>query len=349
VCYGVSWLRRGVRPVFPRRLLGADLAGGALFAAVTASVGAVFLQVVRLHPQAERGLEWTDLFSPPWRGLFIAPAESWLWGDSHAQAREQLDWPPEMALLPGAVLLTMAGMGLVLSVFRRRHLVLLGLGVLVGGLLCLGTTLGGDGDPGYLTLSKHLPGWDALRTPGRFMVWVTLLLAILAAGAITALVEPGLARLREGRLRWASRLALRAAMIVPLALVLVEGVNRTDHPVAPSPPAAMPLAPEPLLVLPSEGGILELNVLLWTTDGFPRVANGLVGFVPTGQERLRTATAGFPDATSVAYLRQLGIRSVVVLPDHLGGTRWEGLADRPFGGLGITREEIDGVLLFRLS
>jgi hypothetical protein len=342
-------LRRRARPVFPGRLFAADLAGGAVFAGVTVSMGAMFLEVIKANPQAERGLEWTYIFSPPWRGLLVAPAESWLWGGWHAQAREQLDWPPEMALLPGAVLLAIAAMGVVMSVFRMRHRLLLGLAAIVGGLLCLGATLGGDGDPGYLTLSKHLPGWDALRTPGRFMVWVTLVLAILAAGAVSELVEPGAAKLRRGNLRWFSRVAVRIAMIIPLALVLVEGANRTDHPLAPTPPAAMRVANEPMLILPSDGGLLELWVLLWTTDGFPRVANGLVGFVPTTQENLRSATAGFPDAASVAFLRQLGIRSVVVLPDFVGGTKWEGIADRPYAGLGITREEIDGAYLYRLS
>ena len=138
-------------------------------------------------------------------------------------------------------------------------------------------------------------------------------------------------------------------MLIPLALVLVEGVNRTDHPIVPSAPAAMRMAPEPLLVLPSERGILELNVLLWSTEVFPASPTGSCGFVPTSQENLRTATAGFPDAISVAYLRRLGIRSVMVLPDQLGGTRWEGMVERPFDGLGITREEIDGVFLYRLS
>jgi hypothetical protein len=56
----------------------------------------------------------------------------------------------------------------------------------------------------------------------------------------------------------------------------------------------------------------------------------------------------FPDPASVASLRAAGIRSVVVLPDYLGGTSWEGVPGRPIDGLGITREQIDGVILYRL-
>jgi hypothetical protein len=210
-------------------------------------------------------------------------------------------------------------------------------------MLALGSNLGADGDPGYLTLSKHLPGWDALRTPGRLMIWISLLLAILAAGLISAAAEWVAAR----RAGWPRHL-LRAAMAVPLVLVFAEGVNHTPHLEVPMAPAAMHAAREPLLVLPSDG-LFELQVMLWSTDGFPRVANGLAGFTPTSQEQIRAVTGSFPDPTSVSYLRGLGIRSVVVFPNQLADTAWAGLVARPIDGLGITREEIDGVLVYHLD
>jgi hypothetical protein len=342
-CFGWSWWRRRARPAFGRRLLAANLAGGGIFAVVTVGIGLVYLKVVELNPQGRRGLEWTEQYSPPFKGFFIAPGESWLWGERHAPARDQLGWPPEMALLPGVTLIALACAGLLFSVFSVRHRILLALGVVGTAMLTLGTNLGGDGDPGYLTLSKHLPGWDALRTPGRTMIWTSLLLAILAAGTISAMA----ARVRQwpaGR----TRMILRAALLIPLALVALEGVNRTQHPEVPLPPAAMRVAPEPLLVLPSDG-LFELHVMLWSTDGFPRVANGLAGFTPTSQERTRSITISFPDAVSVSYLRELGIRSVVVFPNQLNETVWAGVADRPIDGLGITREEIDGVLIYHLT
>ena len=102
-----------------------------------------------------------------------------------------------------------------------------------------------------------------------------------------------------------------------------------------------------MLVLPA-GGAVDLIFMLWTTDGFPRVTNGLGGFEPVTQAQTRAATPTFPDAGSVAYLRGIGVRSVVALPGWTAGTPWEGIADRPIDGLGITREEIDGVLVYRL-
>jgi hypothetical protein len=40
---------------------------------------------------------------------------------------------------------------------------------------------------------------------------------------------------------------------------------------------------------------------------------------------------------------------VLVFPDQLGGTAWAGVAERPIDGLGITREQIDGVLVYHLD
>ncbi|XVV17703.1 hypothetical protein ACQP2X_26640 [Actinoplanes sp. CA-131856] len=347
--YAWSWRRHG-RPPIGRRLLAADLIGGAVFAGATLYIGLAIARVVELNPQADRGLNWTEMYSPPWRGFFVAPEASWVWGARHAGARADLMWPPEMALLPGVALIALATVGVFVSVFRVRHRVLLTLGVAVAVILALGATLPWNGDPGYLTLSKHLPGWSALRTPGRMTVWSSLLLALLAAGAVSAFVAQARATApwRPGVLARAKFVALRVALLIPLVLVTAEGVNRTSHPEVLRYPAAMAAAQEPVLVLPS-GGSLEMSIMLWTTNGFPRVPNGVVTFVPAGQERIRSISMSFPDSASIAALREAGIKSVVVLPEWLGGTPWEGLPNRPVDGLGITREEIEGRLLYRLE
>ncbi|MTK03932.1 hypothetical protein FF096_18145 [Micromonospora sp. CP22] len=342
VLVAVGWTRwRTGRWLLGRRMVLANLVGGVVFSVVCVWLGTAFLRVVELNPQARRDLAWTQMFSPPLRGYFVAPADSWLWGDYFEAARAQLSWPPEMALLPGVTLIVLAAAGLSYSAFRVRHRVVLGLGVLVTGALGLGSNLVGEGDPGYLTLSRVLPGWEALRTPGRLMVWISLLLAILAAGAITEFGR------QLPSLRW-PRIVGRVLLVIPLLLVLVEGVNRTPHPDVPTAPAAMRSAAEPMLILPSDG-VTEAHIMLWSTDGFPRVVNGHITFVPTSQEQIRAASATFPDQGSVAFLRQAGIRSVVVLPHLLAGTPWDGVATRPFDGLGITREEVDGALVYHLG
>ncbi|MGX7675556.1 hypothetical protein [Plantactinospora sp. DSM 117369] len=450
--YAWSWWRRRSRPPFGRRLLLADLAGGVVFGGVSILMALPYLEVVARHPAGRRTLAHVQMFSPPWRGFLVAPPENWLWGERHAAARASLSFAGEMTLLPGVVLIGLAFAGLFFSVWRLRHRILLTVGVLVSVGLASGTTLGGDGDPGYATLVLHAPGFDAIRTSGRLVLWTTLLLGILAAGALTALTrlgtepsgdrppegtpadtrpetadtapatatippaaaEPGAGQPRSESgpaamdeeapatepgqpgpddgpaqaapprqagersgipvpvLRMAAyqpppgteeqpdrrapgwraagfrRALVRLVALIPLALILVEGVNTTPHaPVIPQ-PAALRGAEGPLLVLPSSG-TLEFSVMLWSTDGFPKIVNGLAAFTPDSQAQTLGITASFPDRLSVDHLRQLGVRTVVVLPEYLPGTPWQEVLNRPVDGLGITREEVSGSVVFRLG
>ncbi|MFY1687126.1 hypothetical protein [Plantactinospora sp. WMMB782] len=446
--YAWSAWRRRSRPPFGRRLLLADLAGGVVFGGVSIFMALPYLEVVALHPAGRRTLAHVQMFSPPWRGFLTAPPENWLWGERHAAARETFSFAGEMTLLPGVVLIGLAFAGLFFSVWRVRHRVLLAAGVLGSVALASGTTLGGDGNPGYATLVLHAPGFDAIRTSGRLVLWTTLLLGILAAGALSALTQlkpdpsaerhpadpdakptppeatsaappdsadsadsaappdsgapadgapaaapadsadaaspastgaapaSGVAGQRrpetpvpvlrsaayqpppgaeepdppapERRAAAFRTALLRLVALVPLALIVLEGVNTTPHaPVIPQ-PAALRGAEGPLLVLPSSG-TLEFSVMLWSTDGFPKIVNGLASFTPESQAQTLGVTANFPDPISVDHLRRIGVRTVVVLPEYLPGTPWQEVLNRPVDGLGVTREEVSGSVVFRLG
>jgi hypothetical protein len=104
-----------------------------------------------------------------------------------------------------------------------------------------------------------------------------------------------------------------AALLLPLALVLLEGLGTTAHPSVPHPPAALAHVQAPYLVLPSDAGS-DAVVLLWSTTTFAPIANGAGPIVPEALARTRAATADFPSAASVDYLRSLGVRTVVVRP-----------------------------------
>ncbi|QLQ38543.1 hypothetical protein [Micromonospora robiginosa] len=343
----VLWFvrRRRVKRPFGRRLFLADLAGALVFAAVGGLLAIPFFKVAELHPNAARTLAEIQLYSPPASGFFTAPAESRVWGELHEGARAALPWHPEMTLLPGFALYALAAGGLFFSVWRVRHRLFLLAGVLVTMALAMGTRFL-DGRFTYVLLFDYLPGWNGLRTPGRMMLWTTLLLGLLAAGAVTAFC----ARVRELA---AERVPpwpgpwLRLATLVPLALVLVEGLNVTPHPVVPQQPAAMRTVDGPMLVLPSSQN-LDQPVMVWSTDRFQRMVNGGSGFTPDSQARVRDATVSFPDYASVDYLRQIGVKNVVVLRDELGGTPWEGMLDRPVEGLGVTREQVGEAVVYRL-
>ncbi|PWR05725.1 hypothetical protein DKT68_25480 [Micromonospora acroterricola] len=338
-------LRTGQAPLFGRRLLVADLVGGMLFAGVGLLMAIPYFKVTELHPYAERTIGDISIFSPPASGFVTAPAESRIWGGLHEGARAALPWHPEMTLLPGFVLYALAAGGLFFSVWRLRHRVLLLVGVLVTMAFAMGTRFF-DGAFTYVPLFEHAPGWNALRTPGRLMLWTTLLLALLAAGAVTALTD----RVRELA---AQRIPswpgpwLRLATLLPLLLVTVEGLNTTPHPVVPTQPAALRTAEGPLLVLPSNQS-LDQHVMLWSTSGFPDVVNGGSGFTPRQLDDVRRVSQSFPDQTSVDYLRTLGVRTVVLLRGQVAGTPWEITIDAPVESLGITRQEVADAVVYRL-
>ena len=210
-----------------------------------------YFKVAELHPYAERTIGDISVFSPPASGFFTAPAESRIWGGLHEGARAALPWHPEMTLLPGFVLYALAA----------GRAVLLGLAAAAPAAAARrGAGDDGPGD-GHPVLRRHASptcrcsstcrAGTALRTPGRLMLWTTLLL--------------GAARRRRGhRVRRPGPRAGRAAdpvvagpvaaagHPVPLLLVLAEGLNTTPHPVVPTQPAAMRTAEGPMLVLPSD-------------------------------------------------------------------------------------------------
>ena len=54
---------------------------------------------------------------------------------------------------------------------------------------------------------------------------------------------------------------------------------------------------------------------------------------------MQQASEAFPDAASVQVLRDAGVRTVVVHRAAVGGTPWEGAADRSVDGLALTRRD----------
>ncbi|WP_240742352.1 hypothetical protein [Micromonospora zingiberis] len=334
-----------VRRPFGQRLFVANLIGGLIFAGVGVLLAIPYFTVAQLHPHAERTIGDIAVFSPPASGFVTAPGESRVWGELHEGARAILPWHPEMTLLPGFALYALAAGGLFFSIWTVRQRLFLLAGVLVAMTLSMGTRFFG-GDFTYVPLFEYLPGWNGIRTPGRLMLWTTLLLGLLAAGAVSAFAE----RVREISAEripsWPSPW-LRLATLVPLLLVIAEGTNTTPHPTVPKQPAAMQTVGGPLLVLPS-GQNHDQPVMLWSTTRFQDIVNGGSGFTPRQLDDVRQVTMTFPDQTSVDYLRTLGVRNVLVLRDQIVGTPWEVSVHAPLDGLGITREEMGSVLLFRL-
>jgi hypothetical protein len=118
--------------------------------------------------------------------------------------------------------------------------------------------------------------------------------------------------------------------------------------VVPTPPVAMSSVQGPLMVLPSHE-LFDMNVMLWSTDGFPKIVNGGSGFTPMDQQELRLTMQQFPDTTTVALLRERGIRTVVVVRSQALGSAYERAIDAPIDGLGLTRTEQGDVVLYKVE
>jgi hypothetical protein len=350
-----TWFWKVRRP-FALKLLLANIAGGLVFAAVSVLMAYPYLQVLKLHPNAARSEDYLAIFSPPLKGFFIPPPESWLWshefGDLYANARASLPWAPEMTLLPGFFLCGLALAGLFVSIWSVRQRILLGAGVVVTITLAMGTNGPDHGRVGYIFLYRHLPGFEGIRTSGRFVLWTTLLLAVLAAGAVAAFTKRGveLESDRQGGSVYVREpsMALRLAALIPLVLVLVEGAHTTPHPVVPTSPVAMHTVEGPAVILPTEE-LFDMNVMLWSTDGFPKIINGGSGFQPQTQDELRALLASFPDQASVDRLRELHIKSVVVIRSRIVGTPYARAGDAPIDGLNLTRTENGDVVTYKLD
>ena len=326
-----------------RRILVATSLGVVVFVAAAAFMARPYLQVIDEHPEARRTPAYVETFSPELRSFLAAPAQSWLWGDASHRARAPLPAPDEMSLFPGLAISLLALLGCLGSVFTRR----LRVGLTSGVVACAALSLGvrdASGLDRYVTPYRFLfdfaPGWDGVRTPGQINTLTSLGLALLAGAGLCVLL-----RYLQTRTQ-----APGVAAVVGVALVgviLVEGLGPLAHPKVPTPPVAVRVAEAPQLHLPA-GFHDDLVYSYWSTAGYPATVNGAGGFDPDAYDQLRKNIKDFPDAQSVAALRELGVVSVLLHPERADGTLWAGAAAKPISGLALTRESVDGVILFRL-
>lgn len=365
---GAVVARRRGGQLLPRRLVLVDAGGAVAFGTVGLLMALPYLRVIERYPGERRTVGTLALYSPELSGFLTAPAESRPWGEAHAAARAALTAPAEMTLLPGLVVILLAVAGLALSTWTVRQRIVLAALVVLSVVLAMGTRFPGGGRFTFNVLFHHLPGLDGLRTPGRLVVWSTLGLGLLAAGAVSAVhehlvrndleparpAEPAVpgeqpgpgepAGPRERRLPvWAA-----AVLVLPGLLVVAEGTDVTPHPQVPVAPAALRRAVGPVLVLPA-GPLEDQRAMLWSTDGYPDLVNGGSGVTPDLTLEVRQRATAFPDAASVDFLRRLGVRSVVVVRAAAAGTEYAGAADAPVGGLPLVRQDDGDAVVFTLD
>lgn len=290
------WARASGRWSPEGRVVRAHALGAVLFAAITAILVLPYLEVLSDNPLARRGPGEVAFFSPPPSGLTVAPAGNLMWGEAGDERRAALGWPPEMSLFPGLATLVLAVAGVIGGPRSRRARVALAGGVAAFTILSLGLS-NILSELFYRPLFELAPGWDAMRTPGRLTTFSSLGLALLAAAGAGAL--------------W-RRLPARAGTVVVAALalwVVVEGTAPADLTRPPEPPGSLSEIADPLLLMPSDE-VRDRLYLWWSTDGFPRLVNGLGGFNPPVTGEIRALGNDPSGEGALEGLRSLGLRSL---------------------------------------
>jgi hypothetical protein len=358
----IAWIVRA-RPPLPlplptRRLVIAGVLGAVAFVAIAALIARPYLRVADENPEAKRPPSAVEAFSGPVEVFLTAPDENLVWGEATAAVRDDLENVPEKTLFPGLLIVGLAIVGLGSASLDRRVRIGLGIGVVAVSVLALGFQEGDGLLWPYRVVYEVLPGWEAIRTPGRLVTFSSLALALLAAAGAESLLR-GLrgwlaARNRDvGPVGASLATGLLAAILVSAVVVEGRGApfdpgDRQDQPDVPEPPAATADLPAPQVHLPAQRAEDNRRYLLWSTDGFPDLVNGRASTIPNLTEDTIDAMDTFPDPQSAALLLQLGVRSVILHTERAPGTPQASAATASIAGLPLVRRRLSGGLLVYL-
>ncbi|MGH7320879.1 MAG: hypothetical protein ACRELA_14805, partial [Candidatus Rokuibacteriota bacterium] len=249
-------------------------------------------------------------------GILRGPRLDGLWGVARDTSPES--WP----LLSGFTVtaLVMIGLGAILRRGSRLRPALLPYIAMAGvtGILALGPTLRTPWGPvplPYRALYEAVPGFNAIRTAGRFLLFVGLALALLAAAGAAHLIG----RLEVPRRRIAAGGLVGLILVESVVVPFPGALQRLD-------PAEIPEVYRWLAAQDARTLTIELPMQYdWKRVGIAAfhlrpTVNGFSSFMPPHYHGLATAMNAFPDARSVALLH--GLRPDVVLVDR----RWLDLA-----------------------
>jgi hypothetical protein len=338
------WWRRG-RPPPDRRLLAAGAAGAVLFLVVAAVIARPYQRVADEHPEATRSPATVAAYSGPVYEFLVAPDENLVWGEATAGLRDDLENVPEKTLFPGLLTVVLALAGLGWAGYARGLRWGLGVAALAFTVLALGFREEGGLLWPYRVIYEALPGWEAIRTPGRLVTFSSLALALLAAGGAERIGAALRGRGREAA-------AVAACALLGLAIV-IEGrglpFDPTDsqaQPRVPGTPPSVASVPAPQLHLPALRAEDNRRYLLWSTDGFPEMVNGRSSTQPTETTELIEDMDEFPNPATVATLREAGVASVIVHLDRTAATPQAGIGRRPVAGLGLSRSREGPLLIY---
>jgi hypothetical protein len=383
--------------LIPRQLLAVTLIGIAAVGAITVYEARPYLRVAALYPTAKRTIKEVETYSSGPAALLSASSENRVWGSLTSGMRAKVNSKNESVFFPGGLILLLALIGLVglrgaggeggggaagdPNPYTRRLRVGLLIGIVTCSVLAMGLGLTGAGYP-YRLLFDYAPGWDGVRVPGRIFTLATLFYALLAGAGAQLLAQrigawneqrrAGASAPAAGKLGSAAPAQRRGALAVPalglpalvgavlLIGILGEGAGHLGHPLVPQPASGEIGLPGPLIDLPTDGA-LDRIWQYFSTDGFPKIANGESTFDIPAEDDLRGGMSGFPDKASVEKLRYYGIKTVVLhtvlpkgLPPEQGWVFPEPdhpavNARKPIAGLGIARRQVGSLFIYEIG
>ncbi len=344
----VVWLARG-RPQFERRMLIAGLGGALFFAVATYLIARPYFHIAHEFPEAKRSPHEVSQFGGQLKAFIAAPEENFVWGNATAGIRRDLLVIPEQTLFPGVAIVTLALIGLGSSSFTRRLRIGLGVAGLLVMILALGFSERGGLLWPYRVLYDLLPGWNAIRTPGRLVTFSSLALALLAGAGAGALMR---STTRRRLPAWAST-ALAGLLVL---VIVTEGrslpfdpFDDQKQPPVPAPATSTADIPGPQLHLPALTAKENRAYQLDSTDGFPEIVNGRASTNPHTVLELIQDMASFPDAATVRELQAYGVRSVILHVGLTEGTPQAGAARKPIAGLPLTSYRLPGLVVYELG
>ena len=299
---------------------------------------AFLLPLQWLHRQAlaplhyERTASETVFFSAPLEGTFAASASNRVWGAPTESLRSII----EGDLFQGVAVLGLAALALLaLRSDPGRRRIILAYAALAGcaWLVALGPEVrlfGRSLFPGPFSFLREFEVFRMIRVPARASVFLCLGLSMLAA--------IGLDRVR--RTGWRVALLTMALLEATVAPLNVVAADRCINAIEPVPPIYLWLKAQPgndpvieLPILPNDGLFQRPRFddsvyLLRSTTHWRPLVNGYAGTEPESYGKVRDTMRDFPSDESIALLRSLGVRQVLVHLRGFGPNRRKALEER---------------------
>lgn len=232
-------------------------------------------------------------FSAAWGSYVSAPYQNWLWGWTAWKYGGN-----ERHLFPGVAGVILAGLALA---WRPRRMVWI---YLVLALLAVELSLGLNGAL-YGWLYNHLFAFRGFRAPARFAILACCAMAVLAGFGFQYLQR--LVSTRPAR-----------ALLLPAVLIAI-GLESGSSPLV---LAAQPTAVPPIyrfLQAADRSVIIEFPVvdynpayMFWSTYHWHPLVNGYSGYTPGDVVDTMMLMRTFPDDESVARLRDLDVRYILI-------------------------------------